>query len=43
MALLAIGISVAGRKVSVGKAFGAVFIPWLAFVLLKTGWVALFG
>jgi hypothetical protein len=43
MALLAIGISVAGRKVSVGKAFGSVFISWLAFVLLKTGWVALFG
>jgi len=26
-----------------GKAFGAILIPWLLWVLVKTGWAAMFG
>lgn len=43
MSLLAIGISTAGRKISFGKAFGAVLIPWIVWVIIKTGWTALFS
>lgn len=43
MALLAIGISVASKRLSWGKAFTAVLIPWILMVLVKTGWVAAFG
>lgn len=43
MLLLAIGISCAGRKLTVGKAFGAVLIPWAVWVVCKTGWAALFS
>jgi hypothetical protein len=34
--LLAIGVSAAARKMSVGKALGAIGLPWLLFVGLKT-------
>lgn len=43
MALLALGITVAARKLSFGKALAAVLLPWIVFVLLKTGWIGLFG
>jgi hypothetical protein len=34
--LLAIGVSAAARKMSVGKAFAAIGLPWVLFVGLKT-------
>jgi Yip1 domain len=43
IALLAIGISVAGRRLSFGKALGAVLIPWLVWVCGKTAWTAIFS
>jgi len=43
MILLAIGFSRSISKMTVGKAFGAIVIPWLVWVLLKTGWAAMFG
>lgn len=43
MILMAIGISVAGRKVSFGKAFGGVLFPWALFVVLKVGAAAIRG
>ncbi len=42
MALLATGIIVAARKFSWGKAFTAVLIPWVVFLLIKVGWAAIF-
>ncbi len=43
MSLIAVGIMVAGgRKMSFGKALGAVLIPWLVWVVLKTAGSALF-
>jgi len=33
--LLAIGVSAAGRKISFGKAFAGIFLPWALFVCLK--------
>lgn len=41
--LLAIGFSKAIPKMTTGKAFGAILIPWFVWVLLKTGWAAMFG
>lgn len=43
MALLALGFSVAARKIRFGKSFAMVFSVWFAYVLLKTGWAAIFG
>ncbi len=43
IALLAIGISCAGRKISFGKALMAVLIPWAVWVLIKVAGSALFG
>ena len=43
MALLAIGISTAGRNISTGKAAGAVVIPGLLWVCGKTAWASMFG
>lgn len=41
--LMAIGFSRAIPKMTTGKAFGAILIPWIVWVLLKTGWAAMFG
>lgn len=41
--LLAIGFSRAIPKMTTGKAFGAILVPWFVWVLLKTGWAAMFG
>ncbi len=41
--LLAIGFSRAIPRMTTGKAFGAILIPWLLWVLVKTGWAAMFG
>jgi hypothetical protein len=41
--LIAIGVSVAGRKMSFGKAFAGVLFPWALFVLLKVGAAAVRG
>jgi hypothetical protein len=44
MALLALAFSVAGTKrIGFGKAFGAVIGTWLAYVVCKVGWAAIFG
>jgi hypothetical protein len=43
MFLLAIGFSRAIPKMTTGKAFGAILIPWILWVLIKTGWAAMFG
>ncbi len=43
LALLALGFSVATRKIKFGKAFTIVLLAWGIYVLLKTGWAALFG
>jgi hypothetical protein len=43
MILMAIGISVAGRKISFGKAFAGVLIPWALFILLRAGAAGLRG
>ena len=43
IALLAVGFSCAGRKISFSKALTAVLIPWAVWVILKTGWTALFS
>jgi hypothetical protein len=43
IALLAIGISCAGRKITFSKALGAVLIPWALWVVIKTGWTAMFS
>ncbi len=42
MALIAIGLTVAARKLSFGKAFMGVLVPWGIFVLGKTALAALF-
>jgi hypothetical protein len=43
IALLAVGISVAARKISIGKAVMGLAIPWVLWVLVKTGLAALRG
>lgn len=43
MFLLAIGFSRAIPKMTTGKAFGAILVPWFVWVILKTGWAAMFG
>jgi hypothetical protein len=43
MFLLAIGFSRAIPKMTTGRAFGAILIPWILWVLVKTGWSAMFG
>jgi hypothetical protein len=43
MFLLAIGIHAAAPKVETTKAFFAILLPWMLWVLIKTGWVGLFG
>jgi hypothetical protein len=42
MALLAIGYAAVSRKLTFGKALGAVVVPWILFVLCKMGWSAMF-
>jgi hypothetical protein len=41
--LIAIGVSVAGRKISFGKALAGVIFPWALYVVLKVGAAALQG
>lgn len=41
--LLAIGFARAIPKMTTGRAFGAILIPWILWVLIKTGWAAMFG
>jgi hypothetical protein len=36
MILIAIGVSTAARKISVGKALAGIMVPWLLFVILKS-------
>jgi hypothetical protein len=43
IALVALGYSVAARKLSYGTAFSFVFGGWLLWVVLKTGSAALFS
>ena len=43
IALLAVGISVAARKVPFSKALTAVIIPWVIWVLVKSAWAGAFG
>jgi hypothetical protein len=43
LALLAVGISVAARKMTFGKALAGVTIPWVIWVVCKTGLAALRG
>ena len=43
LALLAVGVSVAARRMSFGKALAGVSIPWLLWVVVKTGLAALRG
>ncbi len=43
MALMALGFSVAVKRMRFGRAFSMVFGVWFVFVLLKTGWRALVG
>jgi len=43
MALIAIGIVVASRKVSFSKALVAVIIPWAIYVVLKSAGAGIFG
>jgi hypothetical protein len=43
IALLAIALSAAARKVTFGKALMGVLIPWAVLVLVKVGWAALRG
>ena len=43
MALLALGLSVAARKIRYGKSFVLVISVWVVYVALKTGWSVLFG
>lgn len=43
MSLIAIGIMVAGRKLTFGKALSAVVIPWLVWVLIKVAASSVFG
>jgi hypothetical protein len=43
MLLLALGFSTAAGKMSFGKAFMLVVVPWAVFVLLKSSWAALTG
>lgn len=40
MALTAIGISSAARRMPFGKALGGVLFPWVLWVILVTGWTA---
>lgn len=41
--LMAIGFSKAIPKMTTGKAFGGILVPWILWVLIKTGWAAMFG
>ena len=41
--LLAIGFARAIPKMTTGKAFGAILVPWVFWVLVKSGWAAAFG
>jgi len=41
--LLSVGVSVAGRNITVGKAAGAVVVPWLIWVGVKMCWASLFA
>jgi Na+/phosphate symporter len=41
--LLALGFSVAGRRVSYGKALILVVLPWLLYVLVRVAYAAAFG
>ena len=41
--LIAVGVSVASRRITFGKALGGVVGPWLLWVALKTGLAALRG
>ncbi|MBE0660254.1 MAG: YIP1 family protein [Bryobacteraceae bacterium] len=41
--LLAVGFARAIPKMTTGRAFGAILIPWFLWVLVKTGWAAMFG
>ncbi len=41
--LLALGFSVAGRRVSYSKALVLVVLPWLVFVLIRVAYAAAFG
>jgi hypothetical protein len=43
MLLMATGLRAASRKLSFAQAFTAVVVPWLVWVLLKTGWAAFRG
>jgi hypothetical protein len=41
--LLATGITVAARKFTFSKALVAVVVPWVIYVLVKSGWTGMFG
>lgn len=43
MALIALGISLAARRMTYGKALAGVILPWVLVVLVKSGWAALRG
>ena len=43
MALIALGISLAARRMSYGKALAGVTLPWVLLVLAKAGWASLRG
>jgi Yip1-like protein len=41
--LLALGMSVAARRVSYAKSLIFVLVPWALYVAVKSGWAAMFG
>lgn len=43
IAVMAIGLSAAARKVTFGKALAGVLTPWVVLVLVKVGWAAFRG
>ncbi len=43
LALLAVGFSVAGRRLSWGRALGWILAAWSLYLIAKVGWVWIFG
>ena len=43
MALMAVGVSAASRKMSFGKALAVIMLPWALYVLLKTSYLVMVG
>ncbi|MBA3975317.1 MAG: hypothetical protein C0504_14010 [Candidatus Solibacter sp.] len=43
MFLVAVGFSKAIPKMTAGRAFGAILVPWIPWVLIKTGFTAVFS